>query len=62
MNIGQLLLIFIGCHASRFYNYSPIWGIGILGVEPETPRPPIPHAPPIHPCPYQRDGLDHPSY
>lgn len=62
MKIGQLLLIFFGCHFNRYRNYSPIWGIGICGVEPDTPRPPMPQAPPIHPCPDQRDGVDHPFF
>lgn len=58
--IGQLLLILIGSYTRRYYDEFPMWGIGFFGVEPESPRPPLPHAPPFHPCPYERDVPNHP--
>lgn len=60
MNIGQLLLIWIGSHTQRFINDYSIWGIGIFGAEPDSPRPPLPSAPPIHPCPYRREAPSYP--
>lgn len=58
--IGQLLLIWIGCFTHRYLNDFPMWGIGVIGIEPDAPRPPLPSAPPINPCPDKRDGLSHP--
>ena len=43
------------CFARRFDADNTFRGIGIFGVEPETPKPALPDAPPIHPCPDQRD-------
>lgn len=60
MNIGQLLLIWIGSYTQRFINDYSIWGIGIIGAEPDSPRPPLPSAPPIHPCPYRRETPSYP--
>ena len=50
------------CYSRRFTPYSTFRGIGIFGVEPETPKPALPDAPPIHPCPDQRDGVGNPFF
>jgi hypothetical protein len=50
------------CYASRFETYNGFRGIGIFGVEPDTPRPPIPDAPPMHPCPDHREEVSRPFF
>ncbi len=62
MRIGQLLAIFFGCHTQRFFQDLPFWGFGIFEVEPDSPTLPKPTAPPIHPCPYDRDWKDGPNF
>ncbi len=62
MRIGQLLAFFFGCYTQRFFRDLPFRGVGIFEVEPDSPTQPKPAAPPIHPCPYDRDGKDRPSF
>lgn len=54
------------CYASQFETYYETYygfrRIGIFGVEPDTPRPPVPDAPPMHPCPYHRDEASRPFF
>lgn len=49
---------------TRWYHDRPFRGIGIFGVEPSAPKPPVPDAPPIRPCPYDRDpgNLERPIF
>ena len=57
-----LLKEWFTCSTSWFDATNTFRGIGIFGVEPESPRPAMPDAPPMHPCPDQRDGPTRPFF
>jgi hypothetical protein len=50
------------CCTPRFMPDHTYRGIGFFGIEPESPRPILPDAPPMHPCPDQREDVSRPFF